>query len=235
MPGRRWVLAGGLALLLPGPSWAGELRVYVAKGGQPIGPFRIVDLHAHIRSRAEAVTTLVWHEGMADWAPASRVTALAAFVASLPENTPVDAAAFVIGTWHSRDTALLLQENESEPIQVVPGEETFVFNSDLSYSYTGYAQHLNSWIEYGPPADGGTAPVPKVVEDHKIAQASASGTYTATLTPEGQITLDIKGKGKTVYNGKESIKFSDDHVRTMQIVSPTQMRSDRGANFVKLQ
>lgn len=235
MPVRRGLLAGGLALLLPGPAWAREPRVYVAKGGQPIGPFRIVELHAHIRSRAEAATTLVWHEGMADWAPASRVTALAAFVASLPEKTPVDAAAFVIGTWYSKDTALLLQEDEGMPIHAVPGEETFVFNPDLSYAYSGYAQHLNSWIEYGPPPGEGEPPVPKVVEKHVIARSSSSGTYSVSLTEWGEIAIAIKGKGKTLFNSKESVKFTDDETRTMRIISPTHMRSDEGANFVKLQ
>jgi membrane protease subunit (stomatin/prohibitin family) len=51
---------------------------FVAVGGQPKGPFDVAALRAHSAETPVTPDTLVWREGMAQWAPAGTVPELAA-------------------------------------------------------------------------------------------------------------------------------------------------------------
>jgi len=51
---------------------------FIAVGGQPKGPFDVAALRAHLAETPLSADTLVWREGMAQWAPASTVPDLAA-------------------------------------------------------------------------------------------------------------------------------------------------------------
>ena len=51
---------------------------FIAVDGKPQGPFDVASLRAHLAEKTLSVDTLVWRDGMAQWAPAGTVAALAA-------------------------------------------------------------------------------------------------------------------------------------------------------------
>ncbi|HEX7465116.1 MAG TPA: SPFH domain-containing protein, partial [Usitatibacter sp.] len=57
----------------PIPQAAG---LFVAENGKPVGPFDRVGLEQRVRGGTLRADTLVWRDGMANWAPASQVTGL---------------------------------------------------------------------------------------------------------------------------------------------------------------
>jgi len=63
-------------------------QYYAAVGGQQTGPFASEALKEQIRSGAVTKETLVWAEGMAEWAPAGDVAAVAKLFGSVPPPLP---------------------------------------------------------------------------------------------------------------------------------------------------
>ena len=63
-------------------------QFYAAVGGQQAGPFGADALKQQIRSGAVTKETLVWAEGMAEWAPADKVEAVAKLFGSVPPPLP---------------------------------------------------------------------------------------------------------------------------------------------------
>lgn len=75
-------------------------NVYIAENGQQVGPLTEAQVLDKIHSGALMAHTLVWMQGMPDWAPAETVPQLRAFFA--PQGvTPAirDYPKFVVGTW----------------------------------------------------------------------------------------------------------------------------------------
>ena len=75
---------GGAPPPLPG---AGP-TFHVDAGGQPGGPFTIAQMQAGIANGQIVGTTLVWSQGMAEWAPAQTVPALQQLFAAPPPLPP---------------------------------------------------------------------------------------------------------------------------------------------------
>ncbi len=78
---------------IPAPA---KLSVFVGLNGQPAGPFDEQALRQMIQSGQLTPTTLVWTEGMADWAEAGRVPRVNALFTPAPDDrenplTPEDA------------------------------------------------------------------------------------------------------------------------------------------------
>jgi membrane protease subunit (stomatin/prohibitin family) len=66
-------------------------KFHVALGGQSAGPFDLNTLQQYVQSGQLTRETLVWSQGMANWAPAGQVTALAGlFEAAPPPLPPAD-------------------------------------------------------------------------------------------------------------------------------------------------
>ena len=61
---------------------------FAAIGGQQAGPFDTAALKAQIESGNVSRETLVWTEGMAEWAPADGVEAVRSLFASTPPPLP---------------------------------------------------------------------------------------------------------------------------------------------------
>jgi membrane protease subunit (stomatin/prohibitin family) len=75
------------------PPLPGGQVFHVDAGGRPGGPFDLGQLHAAVARGEVGPTTLVWAEGMAGWAPAATVAALAALFATpapVPPPLPGD-------------------------------------------------------------------------------------------------------------------------------------------------
>ncbi len=57
---------------------------HVDHGGQPGGPYNMAQMQAGIANGQVVGTTLVWAQGMANWAPAQTVPELQAMFATPP-------------------------------------------------------------------------------------------------------------------------------------------------------
>jgi hypothetical protein len=63
-------------------------RYFVAVNSQQTGPFGLDELQQQARNGQLTRATLVWTQGMADWAPAGEVAELTVFFAHLPPPLP---------------------------------------------------------------------------------------------------------------------------------------------------
>ncbi len=64
---------------------------HLAIGGQQYGPFQVEALQPYIQNGQLTAETLVWSQGMAQWAPAGQVTELASLFGSTPPPLPPQA------------------------------------------------------------------------------------------------------------------------------------------------
>lgn len=79
--------SGRIASAVPPPPAAAPIYIYT--GGQQIGPLQPAQLPQYVSSGHLDRNTLVWKEGMADWAPASSLTELASlFAGAVPPPPP---------------------------------------------------------------------------------------------------------------------------------------------------
>lgn len=235
---RRTVLAAGLAMIVPGVGMALEVRVFVAKDGQPTGPYDEAGLRQRIRSRAEAATTLVWHQGMADWAPATQVPALAVLVASLPAETPVDFGHYILGTWTSNDSVIPVKTPDKPGIQSFVGRSTWIFTPDNTYKISGYAERLRTYSRPLPvppgASQGGQGPVRPALEfvDESVRVSSeVSGTYRIVGTNGTVFTIELDGRQESVVNSEPIPSSSVKSTLTLTMVGPDHMRTAIGENL----
>jgi len=86
----RPLAAGAPGAAPPGvpPPLPTMVQWYVAVGGKQAGPFSASDVVAQIQARQITRDTLVWHEGMANWAAAGQVADLASFFSAGPPPLP---------------------------------------------------------------------------------------------------------------------------------------------------
>ena len=77
------VFAGSLCAQAPP-----EKQFYIEQAGQPAGPFGMEQLKQRQANGTLTAETLAWTEGMADWQPASQVSALASLFQAIPPPMP---------------------------------------------------------------------------------------------------------------------------------------------------
>ena len=223
------VCLGGLAFYLAVPPLrAATPGIYVAENGQTLGPFDEEALKQRIRSQAEAAQTLVWHQGLADWTPASQVPELAAFVAALPVETPFDSAAFIVGTWRATD-AVLKHENG-----VLFAHETLVFSADGNFRASLYAEYINVFTSTVPSMPGGI-PMPVLTDLSVRYHIDGSGTYITESNQDGTFELSMKGEETfaTLSAGEQPERrtYKVDFRETMTVLGPDHMRSGSDENY----
>ncbi len=59
------------------PGAVSALQYFVGRNGSPTGPFDAATIANQIRSGELKRDMLVWHEGMAQWAPANQIPTIA--------------------------------------------------------------------------------------------------------------------------------------------------------------
>lgn len=233
---RRAVTAGGLALLVPSRAFASDVRVYIADGDLATGPFGEQEIRKRIKSQAEAARTLVWHQGMADWAMATDVPALAALIASLPAQTPLDFKALILGKWIINDAMLIAGDETQSGGSLIPGWAQMQFNSDKTYTYKAYAQWVNRFFRPvpTPPLQPGQVPVrpPMQLVDNTVTYTlSGSGKYWVEPVDATRFDLVLIGTNKITTNDKpEKPKAIDDKIG-FTVIGPDHLLSKKGENF----
>lgn len=76
------------AATAPPPPVPGTPTFYVARDGQPDGPFEMAELRQQRRDGRLTPTTLVWAEGLAGWEEAQSVKDLVSLFGSTPPPLP---------------------------------------------------------------------------------------------------------------------------------------------------
>ncbi|UYV37609.1 DUF4339 domain-containing protein [Rhodobacteraceae bacterium D3-12] len=133
--------AGGTGGATPPPLKSGtmppplpRLNYFVALGGQPSGPFDAAALMDLAGKGSLTGQTLVWTDGMADWAPASGVADMQAILktAVKPEPNPVlppdniaKGKAYLTGTWTVQNGMM------------INGAQQAQFNGSITYKSDG--------------------------------------------------------------------------------------------------
>lgn len=212
---RRGAVLCGLAALWAAP--AGAQTYYVAKDGQVTGPFDVEALKAIIGGRSRAPRVIVWTPGMTDWAAASEVPELAAMIALLPFDPPVDFKTFIIGKWetdpHIAESPEGLAWSKREYEFMADGD-FFLFN-EPSYSVAPVP-----WLKPGEKR-----PEP----EQEKARFWAIGKFTAggPDPDEGFYFIRIDGGAKNK-EGKVSTWKEEFELR---IMGDNHMRSRFGLNY----
>jgi uncharacterized membrane protein len=76
----------------PPPPSAPDVQWYFAVGGQRVGPVSQADLTSRIQAGEVTRETLVWRDGMANWAPAAQTPELAPLLSPPPGGSPPTSA-----------------------------------------------------------------------------------------------------------------------------------------------
>ena len=220
---RRAVLYGGMASLLPVHLAAVTQGIYITENGEVLGPFDEAALRDRIKSVADAKKLLVWHQGMPDWAPATHAPALAAFVATLPVETPVDFSAYVVGTWLSIDAI------------IKPEDKTFIGRHKLSLApggtYEGevYAQYIKRYWQPGPKPGS-----MEFVDKSLYVHFAQNGKYKIEPADSfGRYSLEFEGKAISHLHDISSKSSSEKFRKLVTIVSSDHMTTSLGENYTR--
>ena len=216
---RRAVLLSGLATLLIATKTA-ALSVYVAEDGQVLGPFDEATLRARMGSRTKAAVTLVWMQGMADWAPADKVPELAALVARLPLDLPFDVAAYLIGAWISEDQPL------------GKGSQAFVGKSSVVFAADGTVTALHTGERTTVRVSPGAKPrEPDVKTKFLFWNVSMAGTYTVKPGAEGFFVVELKGTTTDNSSGASGETARTEESFDFRRLGPDHMQTRYGVDY----
>ncbi|MFA8385919.1 MAG: DUF4339 domain-containing protein [Pelagibaca sp.] len=236
--GRRGVTLCGLAMLVPQLVHAADVKIYIADGGLATGPFGEKDIRDRLKSQAEAARTLVWHQGMADWALATDVSALSALIASLPFETPMDFEALIIGTWRDNSATLMAEDETQGGERAVPGWKLLEFKNDRTYTLKAYAQWVSRFFVPGstrPPIPG-QVPVrpPLHLVDNTITfTVSGSGTYRLVPVDARSFDLFLDGTNKGKTNDQPAKPISVKDRTNFTVIGPDHLMSQFGENYYR--
>ena len=217
---RRGFVLCGLAVLVAVPATA--LTVYVAEDGKAVGPFDTAAIKARLGSQEQAGKTLVWMQGMADWAPADQVPALAALVASLPLVPPFEPAKYLIGSWRSDD----------QPIKVgktaIMGQILYTFSADGSATFQSSGSRITITTKPGPkPGETQT------ISESLILNDAFSGTYSVGPSEDGFFLIKMKGKLTDLSGNADEKPLDWRESLELRQAGPNHLRSRYGVNYYK--
>ncbi len=184
-----------------------QISVFVAQNGAQTGPFDAAQLAELAKSGALTADTLVWQEGMADWAAANTVPALGAILSANPPAA--DPVAYLSGRWSGSASGVPIPGVGNGTVSI-----TSIYNPDNTVSGFGTVT-VNS--ANGPLAIGVTI----------------DGTYTAKqldattilLTPDVRVTYSAPGMAPE--------SQQDSTPATITILSPTSFRDSDGIIYSK--
>lgn len=150
------------------------LNIFVALNGEPSGPFNQAQLQQMATAGQLNPQTLVWKEGMADWAPAGGVAELQAIIqvpapgpGPKPDPTkPMDAARYLTGLW--------TVPNGKMPV----GAQQATFSGNINYQADGT---YSAKVEMSTLGGGGQMP--------DTYDVTAKGTWTATMLGSDRISV----------------------------------------------
>lgn len=197
-----------------------QLNMFVALNGQPAGPFNQMQIHQMMTAGQINAQTLVWKEGMPDWAPAARVPELQALVQT-PSNppqpdpqttptTPMDATRFFTGRW--------TMQNGTIPAGAQSARIAGILTYMADGTYTARAK-MTLPGGAGQPED--------------IYDVTGNGTWTATMLGNDRISVnsvdDITMTSRTTGQSQQS-QTTDSS--TYQIVDQDTLRDEYG-NLMK--
>jgi len=184
-----------------------SISVFVAQNGAPTGPFDATQLTELARTGALAAGTMVWQEGMADWAAASTVDALKTILADT--TVTLDPMQYLQGTWVSAPTSVPMEG-------IGNGIGNMVVNYEASGAVSGYGT-INVESAYGP--------MQLTVTVQGTYTAQMSGTDAIIVTPNVQITVSMPGQVPNVEPDKTPQRLT--------ILSPNTLRDDEGVIYTK--
>lgn len=204
------LVTGGGAVPPPPPPPV-DLKIFVAVNGQTTGPFNEAQLKTMIAAGNLKPETLVWKDGMANWAAASTVAALQPLmVAAKPA---FDAKGFLTGTWEAR--------NLKVPLPGVP--EGGLMSGTTLYSPDGTFQSFGTIRANVPnPMRPGTTNLMHM-------QIQSVGTYTVAVLSETRFV--IQTDSTITMNVGNGIPPSTEKVtgsQTVDILDRNTVRSEEG-------
>ncbi len=201
---------------LSGPPPLPQLNFFVALNGQAAGPFNQMQIQQMMASGQIAAQTLVWKEGMADWAPIARVPELQAMVQTpratpQPEpNAPMDATRFFTGRW--------TVQNGTIPAGAQQARITGIMNYMADGSYTAKATMT---------MPGGSGQMEETYD------VTGKGTWTAALLGSDRISVSsVDDITMTSRNTGQSQQAQSSDSSTFQIVDQNTLRDEYG-NLMK--
>jgi len=162
----------------PPPITEREMKVFITSNGTVDGPFNKAQLEAKIASGQLNRTTLVWIEGMTDWAAAATVPTVAPLLATAPPPATFDAQGFQVGTWESTGSGPLPDGSQAQ------FSENMTFRADGTVSGFG---SISSQQTYGTfvmnLSSTGTWKVQAKTENSYILSLTLTITGTSRVGP----------------------------------------------------
>ncbi|MFA8385921.1 MAG: GYF domain-containing protein [Pelagibaca sp.] len=162
----------------PPPITVREMKVFITANGAVNGPFNKAELEAKIASGELNRATLIWIEGMSDWAAAATVPTVAPLLVTAPPPATFDAQGFQVGTWETSGTGPLPDGSQAQ------FSENMTFRADGTISGFG---SISSQQTYGPfvmnLSSTGTWKVQAKTENSYILSLNLTITGTSRVGP----------------------------------------------------
>ena len=182
-----------------------KIAVYVAQGGKRTGPFDEAGLKGLASKGNLTNETLVWKEGMSDWAPASSISELKKIIAAT--KPAFDPKKYLIGTWET-----------AKPIQV-----------DIGGGLKGDLSGTTTYLSDGTSSTYGTLSVMMPQAGMMNAVITADGTYKITpltedsfiVKPNLQVTMNIPGQPPVIQQVNTPSKYT--------VIDKNTLKDDTGA------
>ncbi len=202
------------------PLQAIQLSVFVVQNGAQTGPFNQPELVAMVAAGTLRQETLVWHDGLANWVPATNVPAInhmfaAAGPGSGGQNPPppppppeMDAAAFLSGTWVGGPF------NSTDELMQSVWSSTTTYNADLTSTFILTSDLTQQGIT-----------IRQIIRGKGTYKAEMQGANTIFLTPEMQLEIYTGDSGPSPSEYRTAF--------TIKIIDQNTIDNDRGNRFVR--
>lgn len=184
-----------------------QISVFVAQNGAQTGPFNAEQLKGLVASGALKADTLVWKEGMGDWAAANTVPELASLLSA---NAPTaDPVAYLTGSWSGTASGVPIPGVGTGSITI-----TTVYNADLTVNAYGTIT--------ANTANGPTSITITMEGTYKAQQIDPT---TILVTPNVRITYSAPGMTPE--------SSTDSTPGALTILSPISFRDGEGIVYTK--
>ena len=185
----------------PPPPPVASLDLYIAMNGQQSGPFNFQVLRGMVASGQFRPDTIVWKQGMVDWAPAGSLQELSSLFANGPgpvnpnpqPNSGFDPQAYVVGRWVSDPAYVDIGDGQQGLAKI-----TFTYNADGTVTSQGTVD-----------LQGPNGPMQVTTSGRGTYTVRGQGNNSIVLTPNVQMTISVPGQGSFQRNLRRSDGFGN--------------------------
>ena len=196
-----------------------QINFFVALNGQAAGPFNQMQLQQMVNAGQLNRQTLVWQDGMTDWAPAGGISELTAMLppptlaAKPAPTTPIDATRYLTGVWNVANG------------KMPAGAQQAKFSGNITYQPGGT---YTARVEMKTLGGGGQMP--------DTFDVTGRGTWTATMVGTDRISVSsVDDIQMTSKNTGQTQQAQSSDTAVYMIIDQNSLRDEFGNVMKRMQ